>query len=215
MTTKDLCLEHLVKPSSLSEKAPVIIMLHGYGSDKNDLFSFASELDDKYLIVSAQAPIPMQPYGNAWYQITYEPGNKKFTNDEQAIESRDLIVQFIDEVVQNYSADADKVTLLGFSQGAILSYAIALSYPEKVNQVVAMSGYIHHSLLKEGYEHNNFSSLRVYSSHGSVDQVVPVTWDRKTKPFLEGLGIDCQYSEFPIGHGVSPDNFKEMKVWLK
>lgn len=215
MTTKDLCLEHVLRASSLdSEKAPVLIMLHGYGSDENDLFSFAHELDKKYLIVSARAPIPMQPYGNAWYAITYEPGNKKFTNDEQAVKSRDLILQFVDEVVEAYHGDPNRVTLMGFSQGAILSYAVALSYPQKINRVVAMSGYIHRSLLKEAYEKGDFSKLKIYSSHGSVDQVVPVEWDRKTQPFLEKLGIECSYSEFPVGHGVSPANFREIQEWL-
>lgn len=216
MTTKDLCLKHVLRPAEeQQEKAPVIIMLHGYGSDEQDLFSFASELDKKYLVVSVKAPIPMQPYGNAWYAINYEPGNKKFTDDEQAEKSRDLIVKFIDEVVEHYYGDPNKITLFGFSQGAILSYAVALSYPDKVNQVVAMSGYIHQNLLKENFEQQDFSQLRMYSSHGSVDPVVPVDWDRKTKPFLEDLNIESTYSEFPVGHGVSPDNFKEIKAWLE
>lgn len=216
MTTKELSLTHVLRPSILSTaKAPVIIMLHGYGSDENDLFSFTDQLPKKYLIVSARAPLPMQPYGNMWYQIAYEPGNKKFTNDEQAVKSRDLIADFIDEVVEEYNADANQVTLFGFSQGAILSYAVSLSYPEKVNQVVAMSGYIHQPLLKENYTENNFTDLRFYSSHGSVDPVVPVDWDRKTKPFLEDLGIESSYSEFPVGHGVAPDNFREILAWLK
>lgn len=216
MTTKDLSLEHILRPAAAStEKAPTIIMLHGYGSDENDLFSFASQLDEKYLVISVKAPISMQPYGNAWYAITYEPGNKKFTNDAQALTSRDLIATFIEEVIENYQADPEQITLFGFSQGAILSYAVALSYPKKISQVVAMSGYIHHPLLKNGYEKGDFSRLRVYSSHGSVDPVVPVDWDRKTQPFLENLSIDSTYSEFPIGHGVSPENFAEIKAWLK
>lgn len=216
MTTKDLSLEHVVRPSRLSsEKAPAIIMLHGYGSDENDLFSFASQLDENFLIVSVRAPIPMQPYGNAWYAITYEPGNKKFTDDEQAVVSRDAIAEFIDEVIENYHADPDRITLFGFSQGAILSYAVGLSYPDKVQQIVGMSGYIHQSLLKQDFEKGDFSQLRVYTSHGNVDPVVPVEWDRKTKPFLENLGIDSTYSEFPVGHGVSPENFREIQAWLK
>lgn len=215
MTTKDLCLEHVLRPSSLTkEKAPAIIMLHGYGSNENDLFSFAPELEEKYLVLSVKAPIPMQPFGNAWYAITYDPGNNKFTDDEQAVVSRDTIAQFIDEAVESYNADPNQITLLGFSQGAILSYAVALSYPEKVNRVVGMSGYIHHTLLKENYEKGDFSNLKVYSSHGSVDEVVPVDWDRKTKPFLENLGIATKYSEFPVGHGVSPENFREVQEFL-
>ncbi|MBW2962789.1 alpha/beta hydrolase [Mesonia aestuariivivens] len=215
MTTQNLSLTHVIKPSSLTEKAPVIIMLHGYGSNEDDLFSFATELPNEYLIVSARAPLPLQPYGNAWYEINFDANQNKFTNDEQAIASRELIAKFIDEVVESYPADANQITLLGFSQGAILSYAVALSYPEKVNKVVALSGYIHETIFKEGYENNDFSSLKIYGSHGSVDQVIPIEWAKKNKPFIGNLNIDYTFSEFPIGHGVNPQNFMEFKNWLE
>ncbi|PZD78210.1 alpha/beta hydrolase [Mesonia sp. K7] len=215
MTTLDLSLTHLVRPSNLSEKAPVILMLHGYGSDENDLFSFASELPDKYLIVSAKAPNAMMPYGNAWYDINFDASGDKFTNDKQAIASRDLITKFIDEIVENYNGDKENMTLLGFSQGAILSYAVAISNPKKVQRVVALSGYVHPSIFKEGYKDLDFSNLKIYASHGSVDQVIPVDWARKNKPFLDNLDIKNTYSEFPVGHGVSPQNFFEFKKWLE
>jgi len=215
MTAKNLCLEHIVRPPSrISEKAPTLIMLHGYGSNEQDLFSFAPEFDDSYLIVSARAPLSMQGGGHAWYEIGIEPGGTKFVNDGQALKSRDLIARFIDEVIADYPANPEQLVLFGFSQGAILSYAVSLSFPQKVSRVVAMSGYVHEELLEEGYEKNDFSHLRMYCSHGSVDQVVPVAWDRKTKPFLDSLNIENHYSEFPVGHGVCPQNFAEIKTWL-
>ncbi|HBY67136.1 MAG TPA: phospholipase, partial [Flavobacteriaceae bacterium] len=100
------------------------------------------------------------------------------------------------------------------SQGTILSFAVALSYPEKVKNVIGLSGYINEETLKNGYAENDFSKLNVYTSHGSVDQVIPVEWARKTKPFLKNLGIEAAYSEFPVGHGVAPQNFQELKEWL-
>src|SRR5699024_2768265 len=102
----NLCLDHVLRPSAqTSNKAPALILLHGYGSDENDLFSFAPELDDKYLIVSAKAPIRIQPFGNAWYGIDYDVNGIKSTDDKQAVKSRDLIVRFIDEVIAHYHAD--------------------------------------------------------------------------------------------------------------
>jgi phospholipase/carboxylesterase len=189
-------------------------MLHGFGSDENDLFSFASELPEKYAIISLKAPIRLEPYGNAWYNIYFDNAQGKFSDDEQAIASRELVSKCIDEVVDKYKVDAKNLTLLGFSQGTILSFAVALSYPEKVKNVIGLSGYIHEEILTEGYAKNDFSKLKVYSSHGNVDQVIPVQWARKTKPFLENLNIECTYSEFPVGHGVAPQNFFELKNWL-
>lgn len=215
MEKQTLLLEHNFRAAkNSSEKAPVIIMLHGFGSDENDLFSFANELPEKYAIVSLKAPIKMQPYGNAWYNIYFDDSQGKFSDDEQAIASIELISKCIDQVVEKYNLDSQQVTLLGFSQGTILSFAVGLSYPQKVKNIIGLSGYINKEILKEAYENNDFSRLSVYTSHGNVDQVIPVEWARKTEGFLQNLNIDCVYSEFPVGHGVSPQNFQELKKWL-
>ena len=214
--TKNFSLEHIIRePKVKSEKAPLLIMLHGYGSDENDLFSFANELPEELFIISVKAPYKLQPYGNAWYAIHFDNANGKFSDDEQAVESRDLILKFIEEASENYNIDRDNITLLGFSQGSILSYAVALSYPEKIKNVIALSGYINQGILKDGFEENDFKKLGFYCSHGSVDQVIPVEWARKTKPFLDTLNINNTYSEFPVGHGVAPQNFFELKKWLE
>jgi phospholipase/carboxylesterase len=210
-----LSLEHNYKaPAKNTGANPAIILIHGYGSNEEDLFSFAPELPDHYHIISLKAPIPMQPSGNAWYNIHWDNKDGKMSDIPQAIIARELISKCIDEVVAKYAADAKDITLIGFSQGTILSFSVGLSHPNKVKNIIGLSGYINTELLKDGYEQNDFSNLNVYSSHGSVDQVLPVEWARKTKPFLKNLGIDCAYSEFPIGHGVAPPNFFEMKAWL-
>ncbi len=216
MTTIPLSLTHLVRPSTItSGKAPTLIMLHGYGSDENDLFSFASELPEELLIISARAPYQLQPYGNAWYAINFDAVQGKFSDNEQAKESRIAISNFIDEVIANYPVDKDNITLLGFSQGTILSYAVALSEPTKIKNVIALSGYINTEIITSEFEKNNFSGLSIYASHGSQDQVIPVSWARKAPELLKDLGIDHTYSEFPVGHGVAPQNFMELKKWLK
>ncbi|MFD2564673.1 alpha/beta hydrolase [Aquimarina rubra] len=215
METKTLSLHHIIKePTIKKDKTPVLFMFHGYGSDENDLFSFAPELQDELFIVSVRAPYPMQPYGNAWYAIYFDAAQGKFSDDTQAIESRDKIANFIDEAIVAYDLDADNVTLLGFSQGTILSYAVALSYPEKIKNVVALSGYLNEDILKENYDRNDFSKLNLYCSHGSVDQVIPIDWARKAPLKLAELGIQTTLNEFPVGHGVAPQNFYQFKDWL-
>jgi len=214
MTHNTLSLEHLTRKSSLTADAPLLILMHGYGSDENDLFSFAAELPEELFIISVKAPYPMQPHGNAWYAINFDAEKGKWSDNEQAMESRDLIAKFIDEAVATYPVNKKNVSLLGFSQGAILSYAVALTYPEKVKNIVALSGYINKDLFPEDIETRDYSNLDFYSSHGSVDQVISVDWARQTAPFLKGLDIKHQYSEFPVGHGVAPQNFYELKDWL-
>ncbi|HPF10309.1 MAG TPA: alpha/beta fold hydrolase [Flavobacteriaceae bacterium] len=214
MMKQQLSLSHEYRPSSLPKNAPLILMLHGYGSDRHDLFSFASELPTEYAIVSLEAPYTLKPFGHAWYAIHFDAPQGKWSDNDQAMQSRELVVRVLDEILERYPVDPKQVTLLGFSQGTIVSFAVALSYPEKIANVIGLSGYINEEILKVGYEKNNFSNLHVYTSHGSVDQVIPVQWARETQPFLQHLSIDCTYSEFPMGHGVSPQNFYEFKNWL-
>ncbi len=215
MTTASLPLYHIIRESTLSDNAPLLVMCHGYGSDENDLFSFASELPEELFIISVRAPYPMSPMGNAWYAINFDGNNEKWSDPDEVIKSRDLIKEFVKEACESYPVDQNNVTLLGFSQGTILCLSVALTYPGLINNVIALSGYIDKESIPEDFNSKDFSNLNVYISHGSVDQVIPVTWARKTAPFLAELGIDHIYSEFPVGHGVAPQNFYEFKEWLK
>src|SRR5690606_40911781 len=115
MEQHNLSLVHLIrKPKVASEKAPVLIMLHGYGSNEVDLFSFAEDLPDELFIISVRAPLTLQPYGYAWFNIFWDHSTGKFSDDEQAKESRDLIATFIEETCATYPVDKENVTLVGF-----------------------------------------------------------------------------------------------------
>jgi phospholipase/carboxylesterase len=211
----NLSLEYKIRePKVILDKNPLLLLLHGYGSNEADLFSFADELPDEYYIISARAPYEMQYGSYAWYDINFDADQNKFSDHDQAKVSRDLIAGFIDELIQTYPIDPKKVTLIGFSQGSILSYAVALSYPEKVQKVVAMSGYLNLEIVSDDYLKNTFNNLKIFASHGTSDQVIPLAWAKKTPVILENLGIDITYKEYPIGHGVAPQNFYDFKSWL-
>lgn len=214
MQAKKLSLHHIIRvPKNTTEKAPAIILLHGYGSNEEDLFSFAAELPEELFVISVRAPRDLQPYGYSWYDIHYT-ATEKISDDEQAMESRESVANFIDEVVANYPVAADNITLLGFSQGSILSYSIAFTYPEKVKNIVALSGYINTKIFTID-ANKDYSNLDIYASHGSVDQVIPVAAARQITPFLDANNIQHVYEEFPVGHGVAPQNFFSFKDWLE
>ena len=203
------------EPKIKHDKNPLLLLLHGYGSNEEDLFSFASELPNDSYVISVRAPYDLQPYGHAWYAIHFDADENKFSDNVQAKQSVEIIASFIDEIVKQYPIDTENVTLIGFSQGAILSYATALTYPEKISKVVALSGYFNQEILPEIIDTKAISHLKFFVSHGSVDQVIPVDWARKAKPALENLGLEVEYQEYPIGHGVSPKNFYDFKNWLQ
>lgn len=212
----ELSLEYQVwSPKIVLEKNPLLLLLHGYGSNEADLFSFASELPDEYYVISARAPYDLQYGSYAWYAINFDADQNKFSDHDQAILSRDLVVRFIEELKVQFPIDSSNITLIGFSQGSILSFSIALSYPNIVQRVGALSGYLNLDLNSENYQNNDYSNLKIFASHGTLDQVIPVEWARKTDPILKKLGINSTYKEYPIGHGVSPQNFFDLKDWLQ
>jgi phospholipase/carboxylesterase len=211
-----LALEYLIRePKVKADKNPLILLLHGYGSNEQDLFSFASELPEEYYVISARAPYDLQYGSYAWYAINFDADENKFSDHNQAMQSRDIIANFIDELLKNYPIDSKQVALLGFSQGTILSYAVALSYPEKVQRVVALSGYLNEEIITENYKKNDFSTLQIFVSHGSVDQVIPISWARKAPGILDSLHIPNVFKEYQVGHGVAPQNFADLKNWLE
>jgi phospholipase/carboxylesterase len=212
----NLSLYHLVRePKIKKEKNPLLLLIHGYGSNEEDLFSFATELPKEYYVISLRAPYNLMYGSYAWYAIDFDADENKFSDLVQARSSRDIIASFIDEAVANYPIDKNDVTIIGFSQGTILGYAVALSYPEKVQRLVAISGYLNTEILIDDYGQKNHSHLSIFASHGVVDQVIPVDWARKAKPVLDSMNIPTVYKEYPIGHGVSPQNFYDLRNWLE
>ena len=208
-------LHYIVRqPKTEQENPPVLILLHGYGSNEEDLFSFASELPDELLIVSARAPYDMNFGGFAWYAITLDANDEKFSDLDEARNSLTKIASFIDYVKTTYKTDSNNTFLLGFSQGAILSYALSLNYPNKVNHVIALSGYINDDLVPSNVNDLNITT-DYYISHGTVDQVLPVEWARKAPEYLNANNLDNIYSEYPVGHGVAPQNFYSFKSWIE
>ncbi len=209
-----MSLQYIVRePLEKTAHPPLLILLHGYGSNEKDLFSFAEELPKELLIVSAQAPYEMGYGGYAWYAINFDDVNGKFSDLKQARTSIDTIAGFIDEIKNKYNTHPEKTFLLGFSQGAILSYSLSFMYPNKVNHVIALSGYINTEMIPTKI--SDKIKTDYFCSHGTVDQVLPIEWARKSKPFLDKLGLENVYSEYPVGHGVAPQNFYSFKFWIE
>src|SRR4029453_7866501 len=130
MSDRTFSLFHQAAPpkGGLESKPPLLLMLHGYGSNEDDLFSLAPYLDERFMIVSARAPIMLQPMSYAWFNLGFTPQGI-VVNPEEMESSRRTIHKFLCEIVEAYDCDTKAVYLMGFSQGAMMSLAVALTYP--------------------------------------------------------------------------------------
>jgi phospholipase/carboxylesterase len=189
---------------------PLLLFLHGRGTDENDLLGLAPYVDERFLIVSARAPFQFQwGPGYAWYDIEQvgAPDAEKFPV------SRDSIVGLIDEIVRDSEVNNKKLYLLGFSMGAVMASAVALTYPDKIAGVVAHSGYI-----AEGedirYRWDNAKDAKFFVAHGTLDPVISVEFGRRAETLLKEHGIDHTYKEYEMGHQISQESLTDATGWL-
>lgn len=201
------------RPLKEGETTPVLFLLHGYGSHEEDLFSFVNYLPEEYLIISLRAPLTLGFGGYAWYSIHFNEQQDKWSDDDEAKTAQEIILHNIDYHLEQFKLEGQKVSLLGFSQGAILSWAVGLSHPERIDKIIALSGYVNEDIF--GYAKEGLDQLRIFSSHGTEDPTLPVDWARKGIALVEKKEINVDYKEYPAGHGINPENFADLLAWLK
>ncbi len=214
--TKSLSLVHLIREPSRrnSSPPPLLLLLHGVGSYEGDLFTMAPMLDERFFIVSARAPITLMPGAYAWFHVEFTPDGPVI-NPQEAEQSRLKVLDFIDELVRAYQLDPKQIYLMGFSQGAILSLSLALTHPEKLAGVVAMSGRILPQVLPLQARPEALKDLPIFIVHGTHDQKLPVAYGRNSRDILSKLPVALTYREYPMGHEVSAESFRDVKAWLK
>lgn len=210
----ELSLVHLVRqPKVPREQPPLLILLHGFGSNEQDLFSFAPVLDERLLIISARAPNTLEFGSYAWFDVVFAPQGNQI-NPEQAEASRQKLISFIQEAVQAYGANPQQVILMGFSQGAIMSASIALTRPELAAAVVMMSGRILPEIQPLIAPPEQLQGKPFLVVHGVADPVIPVKDARFSRDLLSKLPVELTYREYPMGHEVTLDSLGEIRRWL-
>ena len=201
------------RPLKEGGKTPILFLLHGYGSHEEDLYSFSNYLPEKYLIISLRAPLTLGFGGYAWYSIHFNEQQDKWSDDAEAKRAQEIILYNIDYHLEQFKLEGQKVSLLGFSQGAILSWAVGLSHPERIDKIIALSGYVNEDIF--GYAKEGLDQLRIFSSHGTEDPTLPVDWARKGIALVEKKDLKVEYKEYPAGHSINPENFADLLAWLK
>jgi phospholipase/carboxylesterase len=216
MESKQLSLHHLVQfPNSTQNQEaeilyPTTLALHGRGSNEQDLLGLAPHLPNGLLWISPRAPLTLGPNSYEWYRVKIigRP------DPEQVTSALETIDHFIEEILSVYPIDPQKLFLLGFSQGSLLSMYYALEHPSRVAGVIAQSGYIPSHINLEISE-KDVKNKAFILTHGEQDTMIPIEWGRASRDRLQTLGVDLTYHEFQMGHSVSMDSLEVISTWLK
>jgi phospholipase/carboxylesterase len=211
---KTLSLVHLIsQPKVGASTPPLLLLLHGVGSNEHDLFGLVPHLDKRFLIISVRAPNTLGPGSYAWFDVDFTPQGPVI-NPAQAEASRLALITFLDEAVNAYNADPKQIYLMGFSQGAIMSASIALTQPQLVAGVVLMSGRILPEIQPLIASNEELSGLPFLVVHGTSDMVLPISYGRASRQLLSSLPVELTYHEYRMGHEVSQESLADVTAWL-
>ncbi len=208
--------EYRHRPPSVAsgEKPPLLLLLHGFGADENDLFGLASFMDERFFVVSGRAPYNLPYGGYAWFEIFFEPAGISM-NEGHFKESLAKIRPFIDELILKHDLDADRIYLCGFSQGSMMALSTVLLEPEKFAGLVCMSGRSSPEMLPAEIDNEKLKDFPILVTHGTLDPLLPIENGRATKVFLSGLPVDLEYKEYPMAHEISQESLGDVSGWLK
>lgn len=181
-----------------------IVMLHGRGADEHDLFGLKGYLDPSLEIHSLRAPYEFEWGGYAWFDL-FPDGSVDL---ESVTHSKQEITTFLDTL------NSERIFILGFSMGAIMAYAIALTEPKRCSGIIALSGFAPVQLEQE-YRLNDLNGLPIFISHGINDPIIPVTEARRTRALLEGSTASVTYREYPMAHQIDDACLSDINTWLK
>jgi phospholipase/carboxylesterase len=214
MSVAGLSLHYLVRPPRIAAGfPPLLILLHGLGSNEEDLFALSPHLDERFLILSPRAPITLMPGSFAWFHAEFS-GDTPRINAVEAESSRGAILEFIHEAVHAYNADPNQVYPMGFSQGAIMSVSVMLTQPEALAGVVAMCGRILPELKPNAVSPDRLKEFPVMVVHGEYDNVLPISHGRASRDYLSTLPVNLTYREYPMAHEITEESLADVRKWL-
>ena len=208
---------HTIYEPSGDGPHPTILTLHGRGANSLDLLGLAPLVcSGKFLMICPQGPLetPIGPgaLGYAWY-----PMSMGGPPDIGAIlSSREMLQQFLDACLKRYPIDAKKLVVLGFSQGGVMAYSLALSNPERFAGLAVMSSWLPKELVpKLSINNESVQSLPTLVQHGSQDKMIEIQRAKDSVEQLRALRIQLTYRDYDMGHEITPRSLTDLSAWLE
>jgi phospholipase/carboxylesterase len=195
---------------------PTILTLHGRGANALDLLGLAPLIcDGRFFVICPQGPletpIGSETTGYAWY-----PMSLGGPPDIAAIlESRQKLHRFLDECLTQYPIDAKKLVVLGFSQGGVMAYSLALAQPDRFAALVALSTWLPRELVPHLSLGDTLQPLPTLVQHGTQDSMIEIDRARSSVETLRQARVPLTYREYEMGHEIRPRSLSDLSAWLE
>jgi phospholipase/carboxylesterase len=195
---------------------PTVLTLHGRGANAFDLLGLAPHLcGGKFMMICPQGPLetPIGPeaVGYAWYPMSHDG-----VPDVEAMLSQQKKLQaFLDDCLKSYPIDPKKLVVLGFSQGGVMAYSLALANPERFAALAVLSSWLPKELLSRLNVTDAVQSLPTLVQHGTQDPMIEIARARSSVETLRQLRVPLTFREYPMGHEIGARSLAELSTWLE
>lgn len=209
-----MSLTHAVYDPGRPGRQATVVALHGWGASALDLLGLAPHLAaGECLVLCPQGPVEvplgqgMNGYG--WFPITMgaPPDLVAFERAHSALSG------FLDEAMQRYPIAPDKVALIGFSQGGVMAYSLALRQPKRFAALAALSTWLIPSAA--GADAGRVDGLPVLVQHGTRDELINVARGRDAIQALRELGAEVVYREYEMGHEINAASLRDLSAFIR
>ena len=191
---------------------PAVVLLHGFGSNMNDLKGLCPAIErERYIYLCPNAPIPVQiGPGKVGYAWTPTGPDRTPEDDEKA---EDMLNAFLEGAVAELHLDAERMVLGGFSQGGMMTYTLGLTNPGTFRGLFALSSRVSDAEdLRERLPMDRDQAIFV--AHGTSDSMISVEDARRTVQFLKDEGYRPDYKEYAMGHEINQDVLDDLVIWV-
>ncbi len=196
---------------SLGPGDRLLVMLHGFGADENDLAPLVQHIDPdgRFTSVCFRAPIDLMPFGAAWYERD-DDGAVDAETFKSSVRSID---QTIDAVCSAGNFIRSEVVLIGFSQGCAMTLAVGLGQEIEIapSAMACLSGMLQ-DIPDFDYDLSAVSDILI--QHGTLDPMVDIERGRRIRDVLTEAGHEPHYAEYPMGHEISNASLFDLRDWL-
>ena len=193
---------------------PTILAMHGWGSNALDLMGLAPYIArGRCLTLCPQGPVEVEigaVNGYGWYQLR----RGEAPDMEEMGRAADRLMSFLDAALKRYPVDRRKLIVMGFSQGGVMAYNLAIRHPERFAALVALSTWFPEELAEYAGNRDALAQLPTLVQHGRADDMIEITKARESVERLRKLKLPLTYREYDCGHEITVDAIQDLSAFL-
>ena len=184
-----------------SSNQRVMLLLHGHLGNENAMWILTKPIPNSYTLIAPRAPVKTGKDQYSWHEISPQwPGLEKYTDLTNKLLTR------VDGWLREQNLNFQHFDVMGFSQGALMAYALAILHPHRISKVAALAGFIPQSWV-EKLDKRSLLRKSFFVAHGKQDDIIPINKAYQAADWLEDNGAQVTFCAADIGHKLSANCF--------